>query len=51
MPESCHSFRTADLDMQTRPQERLLRPDALGSVLAVALSAGPCRLGIRWDWG
>ena len=51
IPESCHSFRTADLDSQTRPQERLLRPDALGSVLAVALSAGPCRLGIRWDWG
>jgi hypothetical protein len=50
-PESCHSFRTADLDSGSRPQERLLRPDAVGSVLAVALSAGPCRLGIRWDWG
>lgn len=50
-PASCHSFRTADLDAEGRPQERLLRPDAVGSVLAVALSAGPCRLGIRWDWG
>jgi transcriptional regulator with XRE-family HTH domain len=51
LPESCHSFRSADLDAGSRPQERLLRPDAVGSVLAVALSAGPCRLGIRWDWG
>jgi hypothetical protein len=51
LPESCHSFRTADLDPASRPQERLLRPDAVGSVLAVALSAGPCRFGIRWDWG
>ena len=51
LPESCHSFRTAELDADSRPQERLLRPDAIGSVLAVALSAGPCRLGIRWDWG
>jgi hypothetical protein len=51
LPESCHSFRTADLDEASRPQERLLRPDAVGSVLAVALSAGPCRLGVRWDWG
>ena len=51
LPESCHSFRTAELDADARPQERLLKPDAIGSVLAVALSAGPCRLGIRWDWG
>lgn len=51
LPESCHSFRTADLDAASRPQERLLRPDAVGSVLSVALSAGPCRLGVRWDWG
>jgi len=51
LPESCHSFRTAELDADARPQERLLKPDAVGSVLAVALSAGPCRLGIRWDWG
>jgi hypothetical protein len=51
LPESCYSFRTADLDPASRPQERLLRPDAIGSVLAVALSAGPCRLGVRWDWG
>lgn len=50
-PQSCHSFRTVDLDPASRPQERLLRPDAVGSVLAVALSAGPCRLGVRWDWG
>lgn len=51
LPESCHSFRTTDLDPASRPQERLLRPDSVGSVLAVALSAGPCRLGVRWDWG
>ena len=51
LPESCYFFRSAELDPEARPQERLLRPDALGSVLAVALSAGPCRLGIRWDWG
>ena len=51
LPKSCHSFRTAELDADARPQERLLKPDAIGSVLAVALSAGPCRLGIRWDWG
>jgi hypothetical protein len=51
LPASCYSFRTAELDPEARPQERLLRPDALGSVLAVALSAGPCRFGIRWEWG
>jgi len=51
LPESCHSFRTAEIDADARPQERLLKPDAIGSVLTVALSAGPCRLGIRWDWG
>lgn len=51
LPKSCHSFRTAEPDADARPQERLLKPDAIGSVLAVALSAGPCRLGIRWDWG
>jgi transcriptional regulator with XRE-family HTH domain len=51
LPESCHSFRTVEPDADARPQERLLKPDAIGSVLAVALSAGPCRLGIRWDWG
>ena len=50
LPDSCYFFRTADLDPEARPQERLLRPDAIGSVLAVALSAGPCRLGIRWNW-
>lgn len=48
LPASCHSFRTAGPG--ARPQERLLKPDAAGSVLAVALAAGPCRLGIRWDW-
>ncbi|HTJ68381.1 MAG TPA: helix-turn-helix transcriptional regulator [Actinospica sp.] len=51
LPESCYFYRTAELDADSRPQERLLKPDAIGSVLAVALSAGPCRLGIRWDWG
>ncbi len=50
LPASCYFFRTANLDPEERPQERLLRPDAIGSVLAVALSAGPCRLGIRWNW-
>lgn len=50
LPESCHSFRTAELG-SPKPQERLLRPDGAGSVLNVALSAGPCRLGIRWSWG
>lgn len=48
LPASCHSYRTADLD--SRPQERLLRPDSAGSVHAVALTAGPCRFGIRWSW-
>ncbi len=48
LPASCHSFRSAEDD--TRPQERLLKPDAAGSVLAVALAAGPCKLGIRWAW-
>jgi len=48
LPASCHSFRsTTD---GARPQQRLLKPDAAGSVLAVALAAGPCLLGIRWDW-
>jgi hypothetical protein len=48
LPATCHSFRTADPD--SRPQERLLRPDTIGAVHAVALAAGPCRLGIRWSW-
>jgi hypothetical protein len=48
LPASCRSFRTSQPG--GRPQERLLKPDAAGSVLAVALAAGPCRLGIRWDW-
>jgi hypothetical protein len=48
LPASCHSFRSSQDG--SRPQERLLKPDAAGSVLAVALAAGPCRLGIRWDW-
>ncbi|MCQ4081412.1 hypothetical protein NGB36_12585 [Streptomyces sp. RB6PN25] len=48
LPVACHSFRTAELD--SRPQERLLRLDASGAVHAVALAAGPCRFGIRWDW-
>lgn len=48
LPASCHSYRTAELD--SRPQERLLRPDSAGSVHAVALTAGPCRFGIRWAW-
>jgi hypothetical protein len=48
LPVSCHSYRTADLE--SRPQERLLRPDSAGSVHAVALTAGPCRFGIRWSW-
>ncbi len=48
LPATCHSYRTADLD--ARPQERLLRLDSTGSVHAVALTAGPCRFGIRWAW-
>jgi hypothetical protein len=48
IPASCHSFRSAELD--SRKHERPLRPDAVGSVHAVALAAGPCRFGIRWDW-
>lgn len=48
LPLSCHSYRTAQLD--SRPQERLLRPDSAGSAHAVALAAGPCRFGIRWSW-
>jgi transcriptional regulator with XRE-family HTH domain len=51
LPASCYSFRTTELDSDAQPQERLLTPDAIGSVLAVALSTGPCHLGIRWDWG
>ena len=49
IPTSCHSFRSAELD--SRRHERLLRPDAIGSVHAVALAARPCHFGIRWDWG
>lgn len=48
MPIACHSYRTADLE--SRPQERLLRLDSTGSVHAVALTAGPCRFGIHWAW-
>jgi hypothetical protein len=48
LPETCHSFRSAEPG--SRPQERLLRPDAIGAVHTVALGAGPCRLGIRWSW-
>lgn len=48
LPASCHSYRTADLE--SRPQERLLRVDSAGSAHAVALAAGPCRFGIRWAW-
>ena len=48
LPATCHSFRTAEPG--SRPQERLLRPDAIGAVHSVALGAGPCRLGIRWNW-
>lgn len=48
LPGTCHSFRTTEPD--SRPQERLLRLDAVGSVHAVALAVGPCRLGIRWTW-
>ena len=48
VPVSCYSFRSAELDSPV--QERLLRPDTAGSVHAVALAAGPCRFGIRWDW-
>ena len=48
LPVTCHSFRSAEPG--SRPQERLLRPDAIGAVHSVALGAGPCRLGIRWSW-
>ncbi len=48
LPATVHSFRTAELD--SPPQERLLRLDTAGSVHAVALAAGPCRFGIRWSW-
>lgn len=48
LPRTCHSFRSAEPG--SRPQERLLRPDAIGAVHSVALGAGPCRLGIRWSW-
>ncbi len=48
LPTACHSYRTAELE--SRPQERLLRLDSTGSVHAVALTAGPCRFGIRWTW-
>jgi hypothetical protein len=49
LPGTCHSFRTAGPD-SSRPREQRLRPDSAGSVHAVALAAGPCRFGIRWDW-
>ncbi|WP_420312173.1 hypothetical protein ACOB87_34035 [Streptomyces sp. YS-B37] len=54
LPRTCYSFRTNGLDHQPRagrPREQRLRVDASGSVHAVALGAGPCRVGIRWVWG
>ena len=48
LPGTCHSFRSAEPG--SRPQERLLRLDTVGSVHAVALAVRPCRLGIRWTW-
>jgi len=48
VPANCYSFRSAELDSPA--QERLLRPDTAASVHAVALAAGPCRFGIRWEW-
>jgi hypothetical protein len=46
LPVSCHSYQVSD--DSPFPTERLLRPDAAGSVHAVALETGPCRFGIRW---
>ncbi|MEV0482129.1 hypothetical protein AB0I69_16160 [Streptomyces sp. NPDC050508] len=54
LPRTCYSFRTAGLTPHPntpRPREQRLRLDASGTVHAVALGAGPCRLGIRWVWG
>jgi hypothetical protein len=54
LPRTCYSFRTAGLASYSnapRPREQQLRLDASGTVHAVALGAGPCRLGIRWVWG
>ena len=48
LPAACWSFRSAELE--SRIQERQLRPDSIGSVHTVALAAQPCRFGIRWRW-
>ena len=48
LPAACYSFRSAKLE--SRVQERQLRPDSIGSVHAVALAAQPCRFGIHWRW-
>jgi hypothetical protein len=48
LPSSCWSFRSSGLGSPA--QERLLRPDSIGSVHAVALAVQPCRFGIRWTW-
>ncbi|MGX9890781.1 hypothetical protein [Streptomyces sp. NPDC002276] len=53
LPRACYSFRTNGLDSHAgtaRPREQRLRVDASGSVHAVALGVGPCRVGIRWVW-
>ncbi|GGN18649.1 hypothetical protein GCM10011578_048040 [Streptomyces fuscichromogenes] len=48
LPSACYSFRSTALD--ARPRAHPLRLDTAGSVHAVALAAGPCRFGIRWEW-
>ncbi|MFJ9630313.1 hypothetical protein ACIQPR_28010 [Streptomyces sp. NPDC091280] len=53
LPRACYSFRTNGLGPRAgaaRPREQRLRMDASGSVHAVALGVGPCRVGIRWVW-
>jgi hypothetical protein len=49
VPAACHSYQVTD--GAPSPTERLLRIDAAGSVHAVLLETGPCRLGLRWTWG
>lgn len=54
LPRACYSFRANGLDAfpdAVRPREQRLRMDASGAVHAVALGAGPGRVGIRWVWG
>jgi len=53
-PAACWFYRVegvgAEGGTEVPRTERLLRIDAAGSAHAVALEAGPCRIGLRWEW-